>query len=577
LLSLPPTARVLLLRVLAALVPVGVVYVMLQLGRWSDWVPSGEITQLTRTRAFEGLPSLSPDGQYVAYRSDANGTGDILLSRLETWETVNLTPGSPDDETDPAFSPDGDSIAFASAQSGIAIVPRTGGPPRHLARDGANPAWTPDGRFLVYSVERNIGSDFRSASEGWKVDVATGRATRISVADFHQPAVSPHGSRIAYSGRSVDRTNRGRITGAREHIWTMPLDASGGGEPLRLTTDAANESSPLWSPDGRFLYFVSNRTGPSAIWRVRIDERTGQIRGVPVIVPTPFSQPARLTRSADGQTMIWSDARPIRRALRIDFDEDARKTRGAPAEVVQGEGTWETAEPSPNESQFVLTTTDGHLYLGDPGGDVRPLTDGQVLDRHPRWSPDGEWIAFQSNRGGSAGVWFIKPGGGRLRQLPWASGELLYPVWSPDAQQLAVWDSSLAGCRILRTDDEAGAAEVLPSIAQGGFIPADWSPDGKLIAGTVSGSVWIYSMSSRSYQQLKPGSNPVWLADSRRLLYAYGGRLFIGDAVLRISRELFSMPDQQLDAPRLSRDNRHVYFTGGGTDANLWVMRLSSS
>jgi tricorn protease len=574
LLSLSARSRVLLLRVVAALMPVAVVYSMLQIRRWSDWVPSGEITQLTRTRAFEGLPSLSPDGQWMAYRSDAQGNGDILVSRVDGWETVNLTLGSPYDETDPAFSPDGESIAFASAQSGIAVVPRTGGPPRRVAAHGLSPAWTPDGRFLVYSVERSMGSDFRTGSEGWKVDVATGATSRISTADFHQPAVSPRGTRVAYSGRSVDRTNRGRVTGAREHVWTIPLD---GGDPLRLTSDAANESSPLWSPDGRFLYYVSNRTGPSAIWRIRIDERTGQTRGAPVLVPTPFSQPARLTRSADGRAMAWSDAKPIRRALRVDFDQDARTTRGVPREIVHGDATWETAEPSPNESQFVLTSATGQLHLGRGADDVRLLTDGQVLDRHPRWSSDGQWIAFQSNRGGGPGIWFIRPDGEELRQLSWASGELLYPVWSPDAQQLAVWDASQAGCRILRVDHEAGPAEILPPLAQGGFIPSDWSPDGKLIAGTVSGSVWIYSTAGRSYQQFKPGNNPVWLADSRRLIYAYGGRLFMGDAVLKISRELFSMPDQQLDAPRLSRDNLHLYFTGGGTDANLWVMRLPSS
>jgi hypothetical protein len=88
--------------------------------------------------------------------------------------------------------------------------------------------------------------------------------------------------------------------------------------------------------------------------------------------------------------------------------------------------------------------------------------------------------------------------------------------------------------------------------------------------------VWLYAAATRSYDQFRPGSDPVWLNDSRRLIFADGGRLFIADTVLRISRELLSMPDQQLDQPRLSRDNLHLYFSHRGIDANVWVMTVGT-
>jgi Tol biopolymer transport system component len=400
--------------------PVAAVFLAVQLGRWSEWVPRGPIKQLTMSRAFEGLPSLSPDGQWLVYRSDASGNGDIILSRIDGWHTVNLTSTPTHDESDPQFSPDGTLIAFASTPSGISIMSREGGAPRHLVREGAHPTWTPDGRFVLYSVDTNPGSDFRSGtSEGWKVNVATGSTSRISGGDFHEPAVSPHAFRVAYSGRSVDRANRRRVTSARNRIWTIGLDGSG--EPVRVTNDNASESSPLWSPDGRFLFFVSNRSGLSSIWRVRIDERTGHPRSVPVLVPTPGSQPTHLTRSADGRRFAWSDARPIQRALRIDFDSDARTTRGAPIEITPGDSSWEAAEPSPDESRIVLSSTNGHLHVSRrDGGELQPLGADPALDRHPRWSPDAQWIAFQSNRGGGSGIWFIKPNGQGLRALSWA-------------------------------------------------------------------------------------------------------------------------------------------------------------
>jgi Tol biopolymer transport system component len=567
--------RVVAIRVLAALLPVVIVGSLYLANRWSFRVPHGAIRQLTHDRSFEGLPSLSPDGGWIAYRSDAAGNGDILLTRVDGQQTVNLTSSSSDDESDPAFSPDGRQIAFRSARGGISLVPRSGGAIRQLTREGVNPAWSPDGRFIVYAGGRAINDIRAGATEGWKVDIITGATTRLAgVGDFHEPAVSPHNRRVAYWGRPIDRFTR-RVVGNRGHLWTALLD---GGDAHRVTDDAASETSPLWSPDGRYLYYISGRGGQSAIWRVRIDERTGHAQGQPVAVPTPYSQPVRVTRSADGRRFAWSDAAPIQRAMRIVLDTDARITRGPAIEIDADDSSWESAEPSPDGTKFVLMSPRGHLHLATAeGGRPRLLTEDQVLDRHPRWSPDGRWIAFQSNRGGSYSVWLVRADGQGLRELPRGTGDLLYPVWSPDGDQLVVWDTAIAGGRIVRVGDEAMLAESLPSTAQGGFVPSDWSPDGRVIAGTVAGSVWLYSVDGHSYTQLKPGTNPAWLSDSRRLVYAYGGDLYIADTVLKISRELLSIPDQQLDSPRVSGDNRELYFSESGTDANLWVMTVSPS
>jgi Tol biopolymer transport system component len=226
---------------------------------------------------------------------------------------------------------------------------------------------------------------------------------------------------------------------------------------------------------------------------------------------------------------------------------------------------------------LALASSQGYLHIArveSPNTPARKLTDDEMLDRHARWSPDGEWIAIQSYRDGVHGVWLVRPDTGAVRVVPRSVGALQNPVWSPDGDQLAVWDSGVGGTRIVRLAGEAAPSETLPSLSQGGFVPGDWSPDGRLIAGTISGAIWIYSVEGRSYEQFRPGAHPVWLQDSRRIIYSYGGRLYMADTALGISRELLSLPDQQLDAPRLSRDNLHLYFTGSGEDANLWMMTL---
>ena len=83
-----------------------------------------------------------------------------------------------------------------------------------------------------------------------------------------QPAWSPHGHRIAYWGLPNDSAQR--------DLWTV---AAGGGEPVRVTSDPAIDWSPAWSPDGRHLYFSSNRSGGFNLWRVAIDEAAAGCSG----------------------------------------------------------------------------------------------------------------------------------------------------------------------------------------------------------------------------------------------------------------------------------------------------------
>src|SRR6266545_3839193 len=82
--------------------------------------------------------------------------------------------------------------------------------------------------------------------------------------------------------------------------------------------------------------------------------------------------------------------------------------------------------------------TDSDIWLVPlAGGEPRQLTSSPKHDRHPRWSPDGKWIAFESNRGGSFQIYLIAADGGEARQLTTISTEATQPVWSPDGRQIA--------------------------------------------------------------------------------------------------------------------------------------------
>ena len=133
----------------------------------SEWggsrpLPSGDVEQITSSGATETSPTLSPDGQWLAYRSDEAGTGDIFIRRIGDEHAVNLTNSLQGDESDPAFSPDGEWIAFratSQAASGIYVMKRgsratTFGIPRFLRADGASPTGDMPGRSVATPRDR---------------------------------------------------------------------------------------------------------------------------------------------------------------------------------------------------------------------------------------------------------------------------------------------------------------------------------------------------------------------------------------------------------------------------------------
>ena len=182
-------------------------------------------TQLSDQAGAEYFPSLSPDGKSFVYASYASGNWDIYLQRVGGKNPINLTKDSPWDDTQPAFSADGERIAFRSEREGggIFVMGATGESVKRLTDFGFNPAWSPDGKEIACADEGVLTPEARwnPNSRIWAFDVATGEKRPITKVDAVQPNWSPHGYRIAYQGR---RNN------AQRDIWTIP---AGGGEPLR--------------------------------------------------------------------------------------------------------------------------------------------------------------------------------------------------------------------------------------------------------------------------------------------------------------------------------------------------------
>ena len=310
--------------------------------------------QVTDYAGVETDPTLSPDGKTVIYSSDATGTPQLYPLSIGGRTARPLTTEF--NNTTPAFSPEGDRIAFRSSRDGggIFLMTAVGESVTRVSDFGFNPSWSPEGHEIVVSQGTfNSPADLGSTSPGLvAIDVKTGQRRDICrQTTTLQPSWSPHGYRVAYFGLRAG-------TGQRD-IWTVAADGSEvDKEPPSVTNDPALDWSPLWSPDGTYLYFSSNRGGTMNLWRVSIDERTGQIRGEPEPMTTPSSWSGRMSFRKDGSVLAFASLDWRSTLLRQGFDAARETLVGPPTMILRGS---------------------------------RPIRDHDI-------SPDGQWIVFNESR-----------------------------------------------------------------------------------------------------------------------------------------------------------------------------------
>jgi eukaryotic-like serine/threonine-protein kinase len=514
-------------------------------GAAPDLLP-GQIVRLTDLQGSETFPSLSPDGTFFVYSKVVDGSFDLFLQRVAGGKPINLTPGSPADDYQPAFSPDGQQIAFRSAREGggIFLMGATGESVNRLTDFGFNPAWSPDGREIAVATEEAFDPRMRSSlSQIVRIDVATGARRPLAVQDGVQPAWSPHGLRIAFWGVAQP--------GNRRAIRTVPVD---GGSPATVVDDAFYNWSPVWSPDGRFLYFASNRSGSMNLWRVAVDERSGRVSGTPQPITTSSEWSALPSLSRDGHRLIYATDSSRSFVELVPFDPETARVEGPPALAYQGARDILSCDISPDGTWLALWASfpaEDLLLIRPDGGDLRQLTNDLARDRTPYWSPDGRRILFASNRSGKYEAWTIGSDGSGLTQITHLPDQpVFYPFWSPDGRQIGFYYPS-HGTALLDLLHPQARPRVLPPVEDGHvFAGSAWSKDSGSLAGGMSTrqgeaipGVILWSLADNTYHRLsQAGYDPIFLRRGRRLLFREVGTLRLADMASGEVRTVLSPP-----------------------------------
>ncbi len=540
--------------------------------------------QVTDDMGEELYPSMAPDGNSLVYAGKATGNWDIYSKNFRERDAVNLTKASAADDTQPAISPDGKFIAFRSERDGggMFVMNTAGDSVRRVADFGFNPSWSPDGKALVCADESITRPDDRqlAVSRLWIVDVASGRRQLLSNSDGVQPRWSPHGDRIAFW--AIDRS------GYRD-IWTI---AASGGQASAVTHDTHVDWNPVWSPNGKHLYFSSDRGEDMNVWRVSIHEKSGKVLGPPEPVTTPSPYSGHLDFSKDGRHLAYVQQSLTANLKRVSFDPLTQTVLNEPVDLMPSARQASRPALSP-DSEWVAFNSLGKqediVVTRADGTGMRQLTIDGAKNRGPQFSPDGKRIAFFSKRSGAPEIWTINADGTNLQQLTFLAGpNVCWPIWSPDGTRLIY---TIFGLNSFILDlSKAWTKQTprpLPSVAgeDGKFYAWSWSPNGKSVAGFQqrtngsSSGIAIYGLESGTFTRVSDlGFDPVWLSDNRRLLVNHRGRLYLVDTETKATREVLSIEPSQI-APRgfaLSKDDRNIYFSVVTNRASVWLLTFDN-
>jgi dipeptidyl aminopeptidase/acylaminoacyl peptidase len=300
-----------------------------------------------------------------------------------------------------------------------------------------------------------------------------------AVRDISDPRLSPDGQWVAYAVRTADVVKDKRIT----HLWMTSWD---GKHSVQLTNSENSEHSPQWSPDGKYISFLTSRgkeDSPEQLWL--LDRQGGEAQPL-----TGFN--------GDVVDYKWSpDGTKL--AL-IVSDEDPRKLPEGQKDKTPPPIVIDRYYFKEDETGY-LGTQRRHLYLFDVGTrKAENLTPGTYNESLPAWSPDGSRIAFVSNRNpdpdrsNELGLYAIEPRAGASPRLltafqgengdsSWMSG----PVWRPDGREIAyvaAGDPKLiyySTHHLAVVPSGGGTARVLTTALDRNVAEPNWSPDGRSI------------------------------------------------------------------------------------------------
>lgn len=437
---------------------------------------------------FVRSPDISPDGKTIAF----SYLGDIWLVDAKGGEARHLTMHEKHD-FNPIFSPDGKWIAFSSNRHGqydVFIVPVKGGRPKRLTFDSADDhptGWAPDSQSVLFMSNRNI--DLPGRVELFSVSIHGGPVKQISAFEGRDGVYSPKGDQIAYVRGPGLWYRKGYRGSSNDDIWICQADGS---KNRQVTSHLGQDSYPMWSADGKFLFYVSDIASKLANL-TKIAAGEADQPAIPQPVTHHQEDSVRRARiSANGEFIVYECGPDIwihtvktgkSHKLKIEVNADDKTNPEEPKTFSTGatEFAW-----SPSEKHVAFVVHGEIFLMPKTGGKAKRLTDHPAFDHGLSWSRDGSKIVFLSDRDGHEDIYlleandpehsaFVEANRFKVTQLTHTPEAEMGVSFAPEGNRIAF----LRAGKLMTMDPDGKNEKVLVSDRQ--VIDYEWSPDGKWI------------------------------------------------------------------------------------------------
>jgi eukaryotic-like serine/threonine-protein kinase len=401
------------------------------------------VSQLTPDTDLTSRPSLSRDGQLVAYSSDRAEPGnlDIWVQRLPSGRPLRLTT-SPAQDIDPNLAPDGSSVVFRSERNGggIYITNVTGTGERLLVPDGRNPRFSPDGRRVAYWIgdpDETVGS---------------GQLFLLSLAD---------------------------------------------GSSVRLAADFKDARLPVWSSDGKYILFTGCRTGDQPLpacsewWVMSRDGTTVQSTGALALLRANHVQLMDVVGGWYRDMVLFSGKSGTTYSLwELAIPLATLRAEGKPTQLTSGDAR--EVAPSLADNNIVAfehMTAALHIWRISLTSNQKPatvtkLTQDAAADISPSVSHDGRWLVFSRRIASPRDIW--------IKDMQSGSESLF--LASPQDKLSPIIDNSG------RTVVFEGRDDAIPSV----FIATFGQPPRRLCTGCSNPTGWFNDDRAVLYQDGLP-------------------------------------------------------------------------
>jgi Tol biopolymer transport system component/DNA-binding winged helix-turn-helix (wHTH) protein len=565
-----------------------------QVGRARPLVAPMELVQLTSSPSLDAFPAWSPDGQTLAYSSDRSGTFEIHLLPLAPGGRRAALTSDGQRNVQPDWSPDGTHVAYHSVRRGGIWVRRIdGGDARQVSPFGSRPTWSPDGRQIAFQAapytEPNGGAfEMFGPSSLWVVPVEGGVARQVTQpwqpeGGHVRPSWFPDNLHLLFASQGIRTTRLYKV-----HIQT--------GETTLLLDAGTRVLDPTLSRDGRTAYFV-RMDDHLELWRLPLTA-TQTVAAPPVLVMPPGGLDVRhVSVHPDGRQLVYTGMSTVSGLRALPLNRQGLPS--GPSVRLAEDAARAARRPSiaPDASAVVFE----RLTAGRPpslwwlplsGGPASQLTPADMSAVEPSWSADGTEVHFVSDHGNIDRIWSVSVANGTVRPVtalgPHPSG-ILRPRLSPDRHWLAYTTAS-GGVLDVRVRPVSGGEErVVARLGTGAAFPV-WSPDSRALAF----DAWTDG-ASRSFVIPLDGGTPVpvspdvdqtwvrsWSPDGQRVAFAalHNGRWNVWWGMSDGSRQqrLTDYTDEHhyVRSPEWSPHGDRLIYEFATVSGNVWLVRPGS-